>query len=89
MDVSKIIERELELLHCLRDQLLRLRQVIGIVELFVADPLEAVELVVVLLDLVEGEAAPAILRASRLRIACSGRSGRRRSTARTRRSVQA
>ena len=61
LDVGEVVEGELQLLHRLGDQLLGLWQVVGVVEFLVAEPLEGVELVVVLLDLVDGEAAPAAL----------------------------
>src|SRR2546425_860953 len=40
LDVSEFIEGEVELLHCLRDQLLRLGEVVRVIEFFVTDPLE-------------------------------------------------
>ena len=62
LHVGEVVEGELELLHGLGDQLFGLGQLVGIVELLVTEPLEGVELVVTLLDLIDSEAAPPAIR---------------------------
>ena len=74
-DVEQLLEL-MQVAHCclqlrdrVGDQFFRVEQLVGVVQLLVAEPLEAVELVVALLDLVDGEAAPAVLRRVGSRIA--------------------
>ena len=59
MDVSEVVQCKLEFFHRFGYEFLGLGQVVGVVGLLIADPLEAVELVVMVLDLAEGEALPA------------------------------
>ena len=61
LNVGEVVERELNLFHRLRNQLFRLWQLVRVVGFFVAEPLEGIELVVLLLDLVESETTPSTL----------------------------
>jgi hypothetical protein len=58
LDVGQVVQRELKLLHRFCNQLLGLRQLVGVIELLIAEPFEAVELVMALLYLTECEAPP-------------------------------
>ena len=59
LDIGEVVERELEFFHDFGDKFFGFQEFFLIIEFFVADPLERVQLVVVVLDLIDVKTPPA------------------------------